>query len=166
MKAALAFAAYVIFALASCGQTVANAGKSTAQQDFEDDPSGLAISSGRWSVLFDRSNSGLDLLEQPATDGPLDHAYWLLRADAALKGGALELLQLRNRLVYMGLIKPSDLHSTRWPQWLFEPPSSKQSPDALSARLDWLEKEANALVEIGCKIGREKSSNELFCSVE
>ena len=166
MKGNLAFVFFVLFALATSIQTVAKGGKSKAQQAFEDDPSELAISSGRWSVLFDRSHSGLDLLEQPATDGPLDHAYWLLRADTALKDGAFGLLQLRNRLLYMGLVKPSDLHSTRWPAWIFEPPSSKESPDVLSARLDWLENEADELVEIGCKIGREKSDDTLFCSVE
>jgi len=166
MNGSLGFAIFVLFALAFSIQTVAKGEKSEAQQDFEDDPSNLAIDSGRWSVLFDRSNSGLDLLEQPTTDGPHDHAYWLLRADAALKGSAIDLLQLRNRLLYMELVKPSDLNSKSWPAWIFEPPTSKQSPDVLSARLAWLENEAAELVEIGCEIGREKSSDTLFCSVE
>jgi hypothetical protein len=166
MKRNLAFVIFVLFALASSIQTMAKREKSQEQQDFEDDPSSLAINSGRWSVLLDQSNSGLDLLEQSDRDGPLDHAYWLLRADAALKGGAIDLLQLRNRLLYMGLVKPSDLHSTRWPAWIFEPPTSKESPDVLSARLVWLENEAAVLVEIGCKIGREKSNDTLFCSAE
>jgi hypothetical protein len=166
MKGNLGFVIFVLFALASSIQTVGQGEKSQAQLDFEDDPSNLAIASGRWSVLIDRSNSGLDLSEQPTTDGLNNHAYWLLRADAALKAGAFDMLQLRNRLLYIGLVKPSDLHSTRWPTWIFEPPTSKESPHVLSARLAWLEKEAAELVEVGCKIGREKSNDELFCSVE
>lgn len=166
MKGNLGFAIVVLFALASSIQAVAKDEKSQAQQDFEEDPSSLAINSGRWSVLVVHSNSGLDLLEQPTTDAPHDHAYWLLRADAALKGGAIDLLQLRNRLVYLELVKPSDLNSKKWPAWIFEPPTSKESPDVLSARLAWLEDEAAELVEIGCRIGREKSDDTLFCSVE
>jgi hypothetical protein len=166
MKGNLGFVIFVLFALASSIQTVAKGAKSQAQQDFEESPSSLAIDSERWSVLIDRSNSGLDLSEVQTTDGPDDHAYWLLRADAALKGSAIDLLQLRNRLLNRGLVKPSDLHSTRWPAWIFEPPTSKESPDVLSTRLDWLEEQATELVEIGCKIGREKSNDTLFCSVE
>lgn len=165
MKGNLGIVVFVLFALASSIHTVAKGGKSQAQQDFEADPSALATDSARWSFIFDRSNSGLDLLEQPTTDGSRDHASWLLSADLGLKDDALKLLQLRNRLLAMGLVKPSELHSTRWPAWIFEPPT-KNSPDVLSARLGWLEKEAAELVEIGCRVGREKSDNPLFCSVE
>jgi hypothetical protein len=165
MKGYLGFVIFVLFAFASSFQTVAKGGKSQAQQDFEEDPTLLATDSARWSFIIDKSNSGLDLLDRPNTDDPRDHAYWLLSADAGLKDDAVKLLQLRNRLLSMGLVKPSDLHSTRWPAWLLEPPA-KQSPDVLSARLDWLAKEAAELVEIGCKIGREKSDDTLFCSVE
>src|SRR5688572_11757283 len=99
MKGNPGFVVFVLLALAFSVETAAKGGKSAAQREFEEDPSSLAISSGRWSVLFDRSNSGLDLLGQSVTNDPLDHAYWLLRADAALKYGALGLLQLRNRLL-------------------------------------------------------------------
>lgn len=166
MKRNLGFLVFVLFALASSIQIVAKSEKSEAQQDFEEDPANLATNSARWSFIIDHSNSGLDLMERPTTDGPRDHAYWLLSADWGLKDDALKLLQLRNRLLSTGLVKPSDLHSTKWPAWIFEPPTSKESPDVLAARLDWLEKEASELVEIGCKIGREKSGEELFCSVE
>jgi len=166
MKANLGFVIFVLFALASSIQTAAKGGKSQARQDFEEDPTSLATNSARWSFIIDHSNSGLDLLERPNTDRPHDHAYWLLSADLGLKDDAFKLLQLRNRLLVMGLVKPSDLHSTRWPAWIFEAPTSEESPDVLEARLTWLEKEAADLVEVGCKIGREKSGNELFCSVE
>ena len=166
MKANLGFVIFALFALASSIQIAAKGGKSQAQQDFEEDPTSLATDSARWSFIFDHSNSGLDLLEQPTTAAPHDHSYWLLSADLGLKDDAFKLLQLRNRLLVLGLVKPSDLHSTRWPAWILEPPTSKESPDVLSARLDWLAKEAEELVEIGCKIGREKSNDELFCSVE
>jgi hypothetical protein len=166
MKANLGLLTIVLFALASSVQTDAKAGKSQAQRDFEEDPSRLASDTARWSFIFDHSNSGLDLLAQPTTDRLRDHAHWLLSADWGLKDDALRLLQLRNRLLAMGLLKPSDSRSTTWPSWIFEPPTSKQSPDVLEARLTWLEKQAEDLVEVGCKIGREKSADALFCSVE
>jgi hypothetical protein len=166
MKGNIGFIVVVLFALASSTQIVAKGEKSQAQQNFEEDPSSLATDSARWSFILDQSNSGLDLLERPATDGPDEHASWLLSADVGLKDDAFKLLQLRNRLLSMGLVKPSDLRSTKWPAWIFEPPTSKESPDVLSARLDWLEKVATELSEIGCKIGREKSNDTLFCSVE
>lgn len=165
MKWNLGLGIFVLFAFSSSIQTAAKDGKSQAQQDFEDDPSTLATDSARWSFIIEKSNGGLDLVAQPTTDKPRDHAYWLLSADLGLKDDALKLLQLRNRLLVLGLVKPSDLHSTRWPAWIFEPPA-KHTPDVLSARLDWLANEAEELIEIGCKIGREKSDDTLFCSVE
>lgn len=153
-------------ALALSTQIDAKGEKSKAQQEFEEDPTNLAIAAGRWSVLIELSNSGLDLLEQPAAELSIDHASYLLRADAALKDGALQLLLLRNRLLHRGLVKSSDVRSKSWPAWIFEPPTSKVSPDTLVARLHWLETEASELVEIGCEIGRQRTDEPLFCSVE
>ncbi|WP_129776812.1 hypothetical protein [Peristeroidobacter soli] len=110
------------------------------------------------------SNSGLDLLERPVGDRPVDHSAHLFRADVARKGAALDLVLLRNRLLAMELVKPSDLHSV--PAWIFEPPTSKVSADTLAARLDWTAGEATELVEVGCNIGRQKTNETLFCSVE
>jgi hypothetical protein len=153
-------------ALALSIQIAAKDEKSEAQLEFEEDPTNLGMDAGRWSVLIELSNSGLDLLEQPAAEFSTDHATHLLRADTALKGAALELLLLRNRLLGMGLVKSSDARSKRWPAWIFEPPTSEVSPDTLVARLSWFEAEASELTEIGCEIGRQKTDEPLFCSVE
>ncbi|MFC4311240.1 hypothetical protein ACFPN2_19230 [Steroidobacter flavus] len=166
MNAKLGSTIVVLFALALSLQTVAKDEKSRVQQEFEEDPTNLAIDSGRWSALIERSNSGLDLLERPAGDRPIDHAAYLFRADVAQKGAALDLLLLRNRLLAMELVKPSDLRSATVPDWIFEPPTSKVSADTLTARLDWIAVEANELVEVGCNIGRQKTDEALFCSVE
>jgi hypothetical protein len=165
MKWNLGFAAFVLIALTFSIQTVAKDGKSQAELDFEQDPKNMAMDSARWSFIIDKSNSGLDLLQQPTTNDPDDHAKWLLGTDMGMKDVAVKLLQLRIRLLSLGLVKPSDGHSKRWPAWIFEPPT-KHSPDVLSARFDWLQEEADELTGIGCKIGREKSNDELFCSVE
>lgn len=166
MKGKFFLAIVTLFALAWSIQTLAKGEKSQVQQDFEDDPSMLAIDSERWSVLIDRSNSGLDLLGQSNVDESFDDAYWLLRTDAALKADATQLLQLRNRLLNMRLVKASSVRTTKWPSWIFEPPTARVSPDTLAARLHWIATEADKLVEIGCNIGREKSNDTLFCSVE
>ena len=154
----------VLCALALSLQGAAKGGKTQAQQEFEEDPTNLAISSGRWSVLIERSNSGLDLGGQPTEHRRIDDSTYLFRADAAQKGAALDLLLLRNRLLAMKLLKPSE--STAMPAWILEPPTSKVSPDTLDARLSWLDTEASRLVEIGCNIGRQKAKDDLFCSVE
>ncbi len=166
MRAKMGSVIAALIALALSIQINAKGEKSKAQQEFEDDPTNLAIEGGRWSALIERSNRGLDLFGQPAADGTSDHATYLLRADAAVKGAALDLLLLRNRLLYVGLAKSSDLRSKSWPAWIFEPPTSKVSPDTLAARLSWLDTEASGLVEIGCEIGLQKTNETLFCSVE
>ena len=165
MRGKFALAIAILFALASSSQTAGGA-KSEAQKEFEEDPSNLSINSGRWAILIERSNAGLDLLEKSDSDLPYNDARFLFYADSALKEDAILLLQLRNRLLHLGLVKPADVKATRWPAWIFEPPTSKESPDTLTARLDWIETEADKLVEIGCEIGRKKSDDTLFCSVE
>ena len=150
---------------AGLSQTAACTSKSAAQQEFEDDPSILAIDSERWSAIIRRSNEGLDLGELSRTELAGD-AEWLLRADRALKEDAAMLLLLRNRLLELGLIKVQGVQTTAWPKWIFEPPSTSETPDTLVARLHWIETEAKKLVDIGCEVGRKKSADLLFCSVE
>jgi len=166
MKGKLGLVIVILFALASSTQTVAKGEKSEAQKEFEEDPSNLSIDSGRWAILIERSNAGLDLLERSDSDFPYNDARFLYSADYALKDDAVLLLQLRNRLLHMKLVKPADVKATKWPSWIFEPPTANVSPDTLAARLDWIETEADKLVEIGCEIGRKKSDDTLFCSVE
>jgi hypothetical protein len=90
----------------------------------------------------------------------------LLRADQALKEDAAMLWLLRNRLLELGLIKVQGVQTTPWPNWIFEAPSASETPDTLVARLHWIETEAEKLVDIGCNVGRKKSADLLFCSVE
>jgi hypothetical protein len=156
----------IVAVFAGLNQTPARASKSAAQQEFEDDPSMLTINCERWSALIRRSNEGLDLREQSRT-GDLDSdAQWLLRADHALKEDAAMLLLLRNRLLELGLYEVQSVRTTAWPRWIFEPPSASETPETLTARLNWIETEAEKLVGIGCDVGRKKSDNSLFCSVE
>lgn len=139
---------------------------SKAQQEFESDPSMLGIDSERWSFIVDRAHAGLDLAEQQSSPEVDYKTEWLLRTDRALKEDALRLVLLRNRLLQMGLLKEEAAQTTDWPQWVFEPPSSDETPDTLEERLDWLSAEASKLTDIGCEIGRKKTDDSLFCSVE
>ena len=152
--------------LACLSQVSASAKKSTAQQQFEDNPGGLAIDSGRLPYIIERSEAGLDLAEPKAKVSRSLEAESLLSADRALKETAMRLLLLRNRLLEMGLVKEQEVRPTVWPRWIFEPPSASESPDTLDARLVWISTEAVKLTEIGCDIGRKKTKDPLFCSVE
>jgi hypothetical protein len=152
--------------LACLSQVSASAKKSTAQQQFEDNPGGLAIDSGRLPYIIERSEAGLDLAEPKAKVSRSLEAESLLSADRALKETAMRLLLLRNRLLEMGLVKEQEVRPTVWPRWIFEPPSASESPDTLDARLVWISTEAAKLTEIGCDIGRKKTKDPLFCSVE
>ncbi|MES1263180.1 MAG: hypothetical protein ABUL69_02410, partial [Peristeroidobacter soli] len=111
---------------------------SEAEQAFEDDPSMLGIDSERWSMIIQRSHEGLNLAESQDAKEPDYKTSWLLRTDRELKEDALALVLLRNRLLAMELLKASDAQTTRWPQWIFEPPSAHETPDTLDARLNWV----------------------------
>ena len=152
--------------LACLSQVSASAKKSAAQQQFEDNPTGLAIDCGRMPIIIERSEAGLDLAVPKAKVSLSLEAESLLSADRALKETAMRLLLLRNRLLEMGLVKEQEVRTTVWPRWVFEPPSASESPDTLDARLAWISTEANKLTEIGCEIGRKKTEDLLFCSVE
>ena len=152
--------------LVCLSQVSASAKKSTAQQQFEDNPTGLAIDCGRMPFIIERSEAGLDLAVPKAKVSLSLEAESLLNADRALKETAMRLLLLRNRLLEMGLVKAQEARTTVWPRWIFEPPSGSESPDTLDARLAWISTEAAKLTEIGCEIGRKKTKDPLFCSVE
>jgi len=139
---------------------------SAAEQAFEEDPSTFGIDSERWSMIIDRSHEGLNLVEARSDPDRDARTEWLLRTDRALKEDALSLVLLRNRLLAMGLLNKQDAEAIDWPRWMFDPPSSEETPDTLEARLQWVSAEAEKLTEIGCEIGRKKSDEPLFCSVE
>jgi hypothetical protein len=66
----------------------------------------------------------------------------------------------------LGLLNERPEKDMSWPTWIFELPSASQSPSILEQRLDWINARADRLADIGCEIGRQKTDDSLFCSVE
>lgn len=157
---ALLAAALVLSACAGVTQ-IPRPEPAAAQEPIE--PFYLAIESGRWDVLIDRAREGLRL--RPFDPSAPDEDE-ILRIDASLKSGALNLLALRLELCRIGLGAPGDCEHVSWPEWITQPPSSRVDLEVLQARSDWLGEQTFHYIETGCRIGREQSGEDLFCSVE
>ena len=126
----------------------------------------LAIDAGRLSVLIERSTEGLDLQPAKAPNTPDRAAAQRLEIDKELRDAGLKVLVLRNRLMHDDLIGEREGRETHWPGWIALPPESSLTPEDLQERYDWLSKEVIKLSEHGCKLGRDQTKNELFCSLD
>lgn len=126
----------------------------------------LAIDASRLSVLIDRSTEGLDLQPARAPNSPDAEAAKRLEIDKNLRDVGLKVLILRNRLMHDDLLGEREGRETHWPSWISLPPESSLAPADLQERYDWLSQEVIKLSEHGCKLGRDKTSNALFCSLD
>ena len=86
------------------------------------------------------------------------------RMDAAIKAAAHELLIFRNYLLQLGL--PGAERATKWPQWMFEPPTDKTPLKVLKARMDWLNANVFPMTDPVCELAGEQTGDHLACSVE
>lgn len=127
------------------------------------EPFYLAIEAGRWDVLIERAREGL-LLRPYDADAPEEDE--ILRIDSSLKSGALALLVLRLELCRSGLGAAGECGHQSWPEWITQPPSAKVDLSVLQERSNWLGEQTFRYIETGCRIGREQSGDDLFCSVE
>ncbi len=127
------------------------------------EPFYLAIEAGRWQVLLDRAQEGL---QQRPFDVSAPDENEILRIDASLKSGALSLLAMRLELCRSGLGVAGDCEHSSWPEWITQPPSSRVDLQVLQERSNWLGDQTFHYIETGCRIGRDQSGDDLFCSVE
>jgi hypothetical protein len=126
----------------------------------------LQIDAGRLNALLNRSNDGLDLQPARVQPSPDPEAAKRLVIDSNLKNAGLGLLLLRNRLMNEDIIGERDGRSKHWPAWIVQPPESSLSPADLQDRYEWLQKEVDELAEYGCEVGRQKSGQPSYCSLE
>lgn len=159
MRALLA-GAIVLSACAGVSQ-IPKPDSEAAQEPIE--PFYLAIEAGRWDVLISRAREGL--LLRPYNEAAPEEDE-IMRIDGSLKSGALALLSLRLELCRSGLAAAGDCEHESWPEWITQPPSSKVDLKVLQARSDWLGEKTFHYIETGCRVGREQSGDDLFCSVE
>ena len=149
--------------LSACAGVTQLPKPSPAESQEPIEPFYLAIEAGRWDVLIDRAREGLRL--RPFEPSAPDENE-ILRIDASLKSGALNLLALRLELCRSGLGTSSDCSHVSWPEWITQPPSAEVDLKVLQARSDWIGEQTFRYIETGCRIGREQSGDDLFCSVE
>lgn len=126
----------------------------------------LDIDAGRLGVIIDRATAGLDLDPRKAQQSPDADATRRLEIDRAQRDTALKLLILRNRLLHEDRISEGDARASHWPSWILLPPESSMAPEELRERQAWLTKETASLTAQGCEIGRTKSGNASYCSVD
>lgn len=125
------------------------------------DPFVVMIGAERWTVLLDKAQEGVREAPEPASAA--DHTD-LYRADAALKRGAAQVIELRNSVCAKGLVTGEACKLPAWPAWALEPPTGDTPIAELDKRSGWLDTVMAPFVEAGCAVGRK--ADEMFCSVE
>ena len=143
----------VLLPLAACDQ-----GKGDVNLDQ------LRADAGRLSGLIDRATEGLDLQTAGTQESHDPEAAKRLEIDRNLRDAALEVLLLRNRLLYEDVIGEREARVTHWPAWILQPPENALSPVDLQQRYEWLEAEVKSLAEHGCRVGRQKGGDPDFCA--
>lgn len=158
VRTTLAFAA---FALAACQTQQAPASRGQAAEPL--DPFVVMIGAERWGVIIDRAMEGMTQAPGP------DDAYYeneMYRADAALKSGAAQMLELRNEVCTRGLLAGDACEFRDWPAWTRESPTDQTPIEEIDRRSQWLGEAMQPFTEVGCEAGRRATNDDLFCSVE
>lgn len=154
--------AFSLICLLSAGLAACQTSTRAAQEEPLD-PFTVAIGATRWGVIIDHARDGV--IESGAGEAGLADDD-ILRADAALKSGAANLIILRNDVCRRGLLTGSDCRFSGWPAWTQEPPTALTSLKVLDQRSQWLGAAMQRFTEAGCDAGRRATGNDLYCSVE
>ena len=139
---------------------------SCANDEKSPDLDKMRLDAGRLNMLIDRSNDGLDLQPGRVQVSADPDALKRLIIDSSLREAGLKLQLLRNRLMNEDILSERDARAKTWPAWIGQPPESTLSPDDLQERIDWLRTEVEELTKFGCEVGRQKSGQAKYCSVE
>lgn len=127
------------------------------------DPFVVMIGAERWTVILDRAEDGAREAPEPA--GAAEHTD-LYRADAALKRGAAQVIEVRNSVCGKGLVTGAACTLPDWPAWTRELPTGDTPIAEIQKRSDWLSSVMSPFTDAACESGRKTSGDELFCSVE
>ena len=126
------------------------------------DPFVVMIGAERWTVILDRANDGAIEAPDPAGEDRSD----LYRADAALKQGAAQVIELRNRVCGKGLVTGEACNLPDWPAWTRDLPTADTPIEEIDRRSAWLSEVMSPFTDAGCEAGRAATKDEMFCSVE
>lgn len=180
MRTGLVIGVFAMMALQACGPQTpapeqqaaaptkpAEAPPATPQQGNtppEDlDPFVVMIGAERWTVILDKANEGA--IEAPEPPSAADHTD-LYRADAALKRGAAQVIELRNRVCSKGLVPVEKCALPEWPAWTRELPTGDTPILEIDRRSAWLSEVMSPFTDAGCEAGKAATKDDMFCSVE
>lgn len=150
------------FALALCVAlpTAAAGEMAPAEAAFD-----LQVNIGRRQIFIERSMQAIGV-ELPFVrgDGPADpaapEALWRALRETGREGAMLQALFCGRRLA------GRDACATAAPAWISADPTPTPTVAALAARLEELDAYLAPFVDKGCTLGRRKTGDHLFCSVE
>jgi hypothetical protein len=108
------------------------------------DPFVVMIGAERWTVILERATEGAIA----ATDATAIERSDLYRADAALKRGAAQVIELRNWVCGKGLV------------------TGATPIGEIDRRSAWLSEVMDPFTNAACEAGRKASNDDMFCSVE
>jgi hypothetical protein len=171
MRTGLVVGGFAMIALQACGPQTpalqqAEAPPEVQQGDTppEDlDPFVVMIGAERWTVILGMAHEGAREAPEPAGAAEQTDLY---RADAALKRGAAQVIELRNLVCGKGLVAADKCALPDWPAWTRELPTGDTPIGELDKRSAWLSEVMSPFTEAGCDAGRKAHPDDMFCSVE
>lgn len=131
------------------------------QERTDEDVFIMTIDAGRMSIFVDRINSAAELVETPALGG--DELIGVARN---VRIAALEFLLTKERLCKDAKFIEQSCVQITPPRWLAEDPSHKVTVKQVQARIEQVQTMMTPLIDAACTLGKEKSGDGLFCSVE
>jgi hypothetical protein len=152
-----------VLALGACA--TAYPGAPASAHDDErfggDPPFVLGIDVGRMGMFTDRIKDAAEFIETPATGGDE-----LIGVSRKLRLTTLEFLAQKERLCDELKFTEQSCVKMAPPAWLARDPNETITPHQLLARIEQVQEMMGPLMDVACTLGKEKSKDELFCSVE
>jgi hypothetical protein len=137
-----------------------------AEPQFNEDAFDLQVNIGRRGIFIDRAMTAADI-ELPfviPADTPEDpqapDALWRALRETAREGAILRELYCAKKLTGPAVCR------RRAPGWISADPNPTPTLAVIRERLDELDAFLAPYIDKGCTMGRKKSGDDLFCSVE
>jgi hypothetical protein len=122
----------------------------------------LMVDAGRMQVFTDRIGEAAGLLDSTPTAAETD----LVRAAHNLRQATLAFFAAKEAACAEGKFVAQSCARLAPPAWLAEAPTQQVSARLLRRRIEEVQAMMQPLLDVACETGRQKSKNELFCSVE
>jgi hypothetical protein len=121
----------------------------------------LGIDVGRMGMFNDRINAAAEFLQTPETGGDE-----LIGVSRKLRRTTLEFLAQKEQLCDDLKFTEQSCAKIAPPAWLARDPNETITPRQLLTRIEEVQELMGPLMDVACTTGKDKSKDELFCSVE